>query len=149
MIICFDAIGKIFMGKDIPEEIFEIEVKFDLDTFNKQKQLWKESNVKNYKFVYQTLCCKDEIFVKDGENVKHESNPTIDKIFEEIENAFYKSNKKRHSPNDLYLYEIDVEYDEINHIPIEYNYHFNNDLNDIIDDVGFVILIKDFEKIKV
>jgi hypothetical protein len=137
------------MGKDIPEEIFEVEVKFDLDTFNKQKQLWKESNVKNYKFVYQTSCWKDEIFVKDGKNVKHESNPTIDKIFEEIENTFYKYNKKRHSPNDLYLYEIDVEYDEINHIPIEHNYHFNNDLNDfdIVDDYAFIIYIKNFEKI--
>jgi len=32
-----------------------LEVQFDLDTFNKQKQLWKESNVKDYKFVYQLL----------------------------------------------------------------------------------------------
>ena len=137
------------MGKDIPEEILEVEVKFDLDTFNKQKQLWKESNVKNYKFVYQTLSCWDEILVKDGINVRHESNPTIDNIFEEIENAFLKSNKKRHSPNDHYLYEIEVEYDEINHIPIEYNYHFNNDLNDFdyVDDLAFIIYIKDFEKI--
>jgi len=137
---------KTFDDKEIPEEVFEVEVKFDLDTFNKQKQLWKESNVKDYKFVYKEgYDFEDEITVKDGINMRHESNATIDSIYEEIENAFHESNKKRHSPNDLYLYEIDVEYDEINHIPIEYNFYFSDD-ETVVLDRRFAI-IEDFEKV--
>jgi len=122
-------------------------LEFDLDKFNKQKQLWKESNVKDYKFVYQLLYhYKDEITVKDGKNVKHESNATIDSIYEDIENTFHKSNKKTHSPNDFILWGINVEYDEINHIPIKQdNYYYSDD--DGYSENVYTYLIKDFEKI--
>ena len=110
-----------------------VHVKFDQKTFNEQKQLWQASNTKDYEyhlFASGYMMYDGKIVVENGgfkeEEILNEISvpsigmlslgySTIDRIYEEIEEAFKFK----------YYKEISVEYDKINHIPITICYILN------------------------
>ena len=112
-----------------------VHVKFDQKTFNEQKQLWQASHTKDYEyqlFGSGFMMYDVKITVEDGnfkdEEILHEFSvssvgsgySTIDMIYERIEEMYKYYNGSEKS--DYYIKEIKVEYDKINHIPIQINY---------------------------
>jgi hypothetical protein len=124
-----------------------LEVKFDKNTFNIQRQLWQESNIVKYKFQYGGNFgigeddFEETIIVENGRN---SPNLTIDKIYEDIEIMFNQANNKEPS---IKLNKIAVKYDEVNHIPIKIKYYYNNNYRTPFIDRTFYFIISDFEKI--
>jgi hypothetical protein len=115
-----------------------VYVKFDRDTFTEQRQLWQQSNVKNYKydlFVTGFVNINYTIIIEDG-NFK-DSSPqtpaeyftgysTIDEIYKTIEQeSLNLYNIALKTKSDGYYAEILVEYDKVNHIPIKIQYIYN------------------------
>jgi len=125
-----------------------VEVSFDQKTFNTQRKLWQDSNVKNYQYEFSAIGFTSyygTIFVENG-NFKNDSRlhgnsnidcfmeySTIDEIYKTIENTFRETNNKKQPINDSYLNEISVKYDKINHIPIEINYKYHVPSNVAVD----------------
>jgi hypothetical protein len=116
------------------------QVKFDQKTFVEQRQLWQESNVKKYRYQLSAIGFipyDGIIFVENG-NFKSDlpssgqsseiSNfldySTIDEIYKTIEKNLNYYNNTEQSENAYYFTEIAVEYDKINHIPIEIIYYY-------------------------
>jgi hypothetical protein len=113
-----------------------VYVKFDRDTFTEQRQLWQQSNVKNYKYdlvVAGKVGITYTIIIEDG-NFKNSSPQTlantgystIDEIYKTIEEeSLNLYNIALQTKSDGYYAEILVEYDKVNHIPIEIQYIYN------------------------
>ena len=115
-------------------------VKFDRKTFSEQRQLWRDSNVRNYQYQLSAIGAFPyfgTVYVQDG-NYKSDTPleryfditnfldySTIDKIYETIEKMFDSHNNKEQSERTVYMTEISVEYDEINHIPLSIKYHYH------------------------
>jgi hypothetical protein len=113
-------------------------IKFDYKTFSDQRQLWHNSNVRNYQFqlfAIGFIPYYGTVYVEDGKyknNTPLDTNfdfnifldySTIDKIYETIERMF--NNNKEQSEKAVYMTEISVEYDKINHIPLTIKYHYH------------------------
>jgi hypothetical protein len=120
-----------------------VEVKFDRETFYAQKQLWQTSNITDYKYHLRAIGWDGydgTIIVENGnykDNVPVDEHfemtnymltcfSTIDEMYKTIEDLFNGTNNKKQSINEIYLNEIFVVYDKINHIPkeIHYKYHY-------------------------
>jgi hypothetical protein len=117
-------------------------VEFDQKTFSEQKQLWHDSNVRNYQyqlFAIGFISYYGTVFVEDG-NYKNDTPldtnfdindfqdySTIDKIYETIGKIFdlNNNNNKEQSEKTVYMTEISVEYDKINHVPLTLKYHYH------------------------
>ena len=114
-----------------------VEIKFDQETFNNQRQLWQASEVKNYTYRLRSpgfFNYDGKILVKDGEFNDHiptessdginafMNHASIDEIYRTIDLFFSSNNNKNRKPDDVYLSEISVTYDIVNHIPIEIHY---------------------------
>jgi len=140
----------------------EKTVKFDHKTFSEQRQLWHSSNVRNYQYqlfaigyisYYGTVYVEDGKYKNDSPLDKyfdinnHLNYSTIDKIYETIETIFNSNNNKEQSEKTVYMTEISVEYDKINHIPltIKYNYYIPPD---VAFDVTSNYKIKNFLKLE-
>ena len=126
-----------------------VYVKFDQKTFNEQKKLWQTSNVKNYQYEFLAsgfIGYHGTVVVENG-NFKNDlplyeysdfkgfmDYSTIDKIYKTIEESFYEYNNTKQSIiNDFYYTEILVEYDRINHIPVNITYDYNTPQMTAID----------------
>ena len=112
----------------------KVEIKFDRETFNTQRQLWQSSNIKNYSYRLRAvgfLNYDGIIIVENGEY--KENRPTegsdefsdyfrryssIDEIYNWVELMYTSNNNKKPDPGH-YLEEILVVYDETLHIPVE------------------------------
>jgi len=141
-----------------------ITVKFDQETFNEQKQLWQSSDIKGYSY-YLSMAYppasgyKGTIIVENGfyfDNIQ-ESNDigddyvwkkysTIDEIYLTINKIFIDNSNIKVSRNDVYLEEIIVEYNKVNHIPskINYIYYYPSNFNLSPDFVLRSISLTDF-----
>jgi hypothetical protein len=123
--------------------VINVEVEFDQKTFNKQRKLWQESNVKNYQYHFRASgfigysglvlvengTYKDDLSSYDqSENGRLMNSfpeySSIDKIYETIEERFKDTNNTKQSTMDSYLKKINVKYDKVNHIPIEIYYDY-------------------------
>ena len=111
-----------------------INVKFDKKAFYEQRQLWQDSNIKNYQYNFSNnmffYSYNGILFIENGifkydlpdaeyhelENYKNYYT-TIDEIYKTIEETYNMCNGSKHSKNDVYITEIIIEYDKINHIP--------------------------------
>ena len=120
-------------------------VKFDHKTFSEQRQLWRDSNVKNYQYqlsaigfvyYYGTIYVEDKNYknntslVSNSDITNFLDYSTIDKVYETIEKMFDSNNNKEQLEKTVYMTEISVEYDKINHVPlaIKYLYHIPPDI---------------------
>ena len=146
-----------------------VELEFDQETFNTQRQLWQASNVKDYQ--YQLSACGfasyDGIIIVEngkykenipsyadypdgyyeGSNYIIKSYSTIDEIYKTIEDTFKRTNNKKQPVNDIYLSGISVKYDKVNHIPIEIHYEYHYPVfNAVVMDGTFDYYISNFEK---
>ena len=117
---------------DFDEEYY-VEVVFDQGTFAEQRQLWQESNIKNYQYkfsnnmffysYYGILVIESGEFKYDlpeteySDISKYENFTTIDEIYKTIEETYNSANNTKRTKNDVYITEIIIEYDKINHIP--------------------------------
>jgi hypothetical protein len=135
-------------------------VKFDHKTFSGQRQLWRDSNVRNYQYQLSAIGAFPYFGTVYVENGNYKSNTplesyfditnfldysTINKIYETIERMFDLNNKEDQSEKAVYMTEISVEYDKINHIPlaIEYHYHIPTD---VAFDTTSIYRIANFQK---
>ena len=116
-----------------------VQVEFDQKTFIEQRQLWQESNIKNYQYqfsVFGNPSYHGTIFV-ENRTFKYDSPldeysdianfieySTIDDIYNTIENTFNLYNNTKQSIHDAYYSKIIVEYDKINNIPISISYRY-------------------------
>jgi hypothetical protein len=112
----------------------KVEIKFDRETFDTQRQLWQSSNIKNYSYRLRAVGFFNydgTIIVENGEykeNLPSEGSEefsgyfmrysSIDEIYSWIDLEFTSNNNKRPDPGH-YLEEILVVYDETLHIPVE------------------------------
>jgi hypothetical protein len=115
-------------------------VKFDHKTFSEQRQLWHDSDVRNYRyqlFAIGYISYYGTVYVEDG-NFKNDTPldrdfditdfldySTIDKIYETIERMFDSNKNKEQSKKAVYMTELSVEYDTINHVPLTIKYHYH------------------------
>ena len=115
-------------------------VKFDHKVFSEQRRLWHDSNVKNYRYQLSAIGpfpYHGTVYVQDG-NYKNDTPldssfeitnfleySTINKIYETIERMFDSNNNKEQSEKAVYMTEISVEYDTINHVPLAIKYHYH------------------------
>ena len=138
-----------------------VQVKFDLQTFNEQRQLWQESNVQNYQYQFTAKGFRSydgTVFVSDGEFMLDRPSDnqryanidffkgeytTIDETYKRIERLFNAYNNKKFSKADFYFTEIFVEYDTVNHIPIKIAYIFKPSKYIMVDGT-FYFEITDF-----
>ena len=139
-----------------------VTVAFDQKTFIEQRQLWQDTNVQNYQYEFSAigfLPYYGIVFVENG-NFKNDlplmeyseisdfmEYSTIDEIYKRIEEIFNSYNNKEQSKNDVYLTEILIEYDKINHIPIKINYIYYAP-PDLIVDGTFYYKIENFSKLE-
>jgi hypothetical protein len=115
-------------------------IQFDQRTFSEQHQLWRDSNVRNYQyqlFAIGFIPYYGTVFVEDGKykndtplDTNFDINgfldySTIDKIYETIERMFDLNNNEGKSEKAVYMTEISVEYDKVNHIPLTIKYHYH------------------------
>ena len=109
-----------------------VYVKFDNKTFIEQRKLWQDSNVKNYQYKFSNnrffYSYDGILFIEDGEFKydlpteysdisNYKKFTTIDEIYKTIEETYNLFNNTKQSKNDVYVTEIIIEYDKINHIP--------------------------------
>ena len=112
----------------------KVEIKFDRETFNTQRQLWQSSNIKNYSYHLRAvgfIGYDGTIIVENGEY--RENRPSegsdefsgyfrhyssIDEVYSWIELEFTSNNNKK-PERGYHLEEIVVLYDEALHIPVE------------------------------
>ena len=115
------------------DEDYYVEIVFDKETFAEQRQLWQESNTLNYQYklsnyeffywYYGILIIENGEFKYDipeteGSDInEYKRFSSIDEIYKTIEEAYNLSNNTKQSKDDIYLTEIIIEYDKINHIP--------------------------------
>jgi hypothetical protein len=136
--------------------VINVEVEFDQETFNKQRQLWQASNVKDYKYRLHAIGFSGyngTIIVENGKNKENipadghfEGYSTIDEIYKTIGDSFKENNKKQ-PMNDVYLSGISVKYDKVNHIPIEIHYEYHIPAFSAVEiDGTFDYYISNFEK---
>jgi hypothetical protein len=141
-------------------------VKFDQATFNAQKKLWQESNITDYKYHLKAVgwVGNDGTIIVENGNYKGylsayeqfeidgyllDNYSTIDKVYKTIKNMFNENNNKKKPMNDVWLDEISVVYDKINHIPKEIHYKYGYPVYPPISiDGTFDYYISDFEKTK-
>jgi len=136
------------------------QVKFDKKTFVEQRQLWQKANIKNYQYQLSAIgfiYYYGTIFVENGKikndlpsvensNIENFINySTIDEIYKTIEETFTFHNNKKQSEKDVYYTEIFVEYDKINHIPIDIIYYYYAP-SDVALDGTFHYRIAEFSK---
>ena len=125
-----------FLGLLVSCDLFtpRVEIKFDLVTFNNQRQLWQSSNIKNYSYRLRAvgfIGYDGTIIIENGEY--RENRPSegsdefsgyfmryssIDEIYSWVELMYTSNNNKKPDPGH-YLEEILVVYDETLHIPVE------------------------------
>ena len=119
-----------------------VNVKFDEKTYLTQKQLWQSSNIQDYRYeifshgfsIYHAEITvengdfKEEVLLNEDASSIIPNYTTIDKIFESIGSVFY--NYQGSQKSDYYCTEISVEYDKVNHIPIQvrFEYYVSPDL---------------------
>jgi hypothetical protein len=143
-----------------------VDVKFDLAAFNEQKKLWQTSNITNYKYhlravgwggydgtiIVENGNCKDNLPTSEHYKIDSyllDNYSTVDKIYKYIENSYNENNKKKKPMNDVWLDEIYVKYDKINHIPIEIHYNYGYPaFSAIAIDGIFDYYISNFEETK-
>jgi len=136
-----------------------VEIKFDRETFNTQRQLWQSSNIKNYSYRLRAvgfLNYDGTIIVENGEY--RENRPSdgsdefsgyfrryssIDEIYSWIELEFTSNNNKK-PQSGYHLEEIVVLYDETLHIPVEVHDIYYTSPGTIIDGT-FDYYIDDFK----
>ena len=112
---------------------YYVEVVFDQETFAEQRQLWQQSNIKNYQYKFSnnmffySYC--GLLFIENGEFKydlpeteysdisKYKNFSTIDEIYKTIEETYNWAKNTKRTKNDVYITEIIIEYDKINHIP--------------------------------
>jgi hypothetical protein len=117
-------------------------VEFDYETFIKESTLWLLSDTLYYKFNYYSdgfypvdtiITVQNNEFESQILNPAAQPNffeysgppPTISTLYEDMEYAYTKNAGKEPSADDRYLTGVSVEFDKINHIPVEvkYTYH--------------------------
>jgi hypothetical protein len=142
-----------------------VQVEFDQKTFNKQRKLWQESNIKNYQYHFSASGFMGYHGLVSVENGMYKNDPTsdeysedrdlmnsfpeystIDKVYETIEKHFKDTNNTKQSIGNSYLKKIDVEYDKVNHIPkkIYYDYYVPPM---VVVDGTFHYDVEDFKKL--
>ena len=115
-------------------------VKFEHKTFSEQRQLWRDSHTRNYQyqlFAIGFIGYYGTVYIEDG-NYKNDTPlekyfditnfldySTINKIYETIERMFELNNTDEQSEKAVYMTEIAVEYDKINHVPLTIKYHYH------------------------
>ena len=166
-LILFSGIFLLFLSCD---DLYKttVYVKFDNKTFFDQKQLWQSSDIKNYSYnlslsyppasgyngkiivensIYVDNIPSLELYTIDDEN-DWKKYSTIDTIYFTIENIFIDNSNIKVSRNDVYLEEIIVEYNKVNHFPtkINYIYYYPGNYNMSPDFVLRTIYLNDFEE---
>jgi|GEM_PF-4084214 hypothetical protein len=159
--ICLTA-TIVFSACNKDDENENVTVKFDEKTFFEQKELWQQSNTKDYEYrlrAYGFMYYYGKIIVEDGDFINdvvlHENSlpivsgfsnySTIDLVYETIEEMFNSCNNGTER-SDFYYTEIIVEYDKTNHIPIKINYKYYCS-PDLAIDGTFDYTIADFNKL--
>jgi len=155
-IIC--VVFMLFSCVNLPE--FTAQVKFDKETFLEQRQLWQQSNIKNYQyqlsaigFIYyygkilvENGKIKNDIPSVENSNIENFMNySTIDDIYKAIEEMFDSFNNTKQSKKNVYCTEIKVEYDKMKHIPIDIIYSYYSP-SDVVHDGTFRYKITEFSK---
>jgi len=112
----------------------KIEIKFDLENFNAQRQLWQSSNIQYYSYHLQAVgffSYDGIIIVENGEyreNLPSEGSDEFDGYFMRYSSIndiyswidlMFTSNNNKKPDSGHYLEEILVIYDETLHIPVE------------------------------
>jgi hypothetical protein len=115
-------------------------VEFDHKSFLEQKQLWLDTNVRNYQYqlfaigfisYYGTVYVEDGNYINDTPlDMNFDINnfldySTIDKVYETIGRMFDSNNNDGQSEKAVYMTRISVEYDKINHVPLTIKYHYH------------------------
>jgi hypothetical protein len=112
----------------------KVEIRFDRETFDTQRQLWQSSNIKNYSYRLRAVGFFNydgTIIVENGEYKEDRPSESsdelsgyfmryssIDEIYNWIELEFTSNNNKK-PEREYHLEEILVVYDETFHIPVE------------------------------
>jgi hypothetical protein len=116
----------------------KVDVEFDYDRFKQEKSLWKSLKPANYQFkldywnngfsfpvntliIVENGVYKTQIPYSEEDGFSYESylNETITDIYDNIEREYKEYHKNRLGFFDSYLREITIEYDTVNHIPVE------------------------------
>jgi hypothetical protein len=135
LIVSCDGVSAIGVGLE------KVYVNFDYDKFKNEEALWNSTKPANYQFnlAYSfygipSVNAKTLIIVENGKyktqipiytndetgyTSRSYRNETINDIYEYIEKEYLKFNNKRSGFRSSYLYEIEINYDIKNHIPIE------------------------------
>jgi hypothetical protein len=156
IIIC--VVSTFFSCANLSE--FAVQVKFDQKIFVEQRQLWQQTNIKNYQYqlsaigfiyYYGTIFVENGQFKNDLPSVEYTNienftdYSTIDEIYKTIEKMFKSYNNTKRSKKDVYLTEIFVEYDKAKHIPIDIIYRYYAPSNVALDGT-FHYKIAEFSK---
>jgi len=158
----------IFTNCDIDTNEF-ITVKFDQEAFNEQKQLWQASDIKGYSYYLSmayppasgyngTIIVENGLYFDNipelndiGDDYDWKKYSTIDEIYLTIERIFIDNSNIKVSRNDVYLEEIIVEYNKLNHIPLKINYiyYYPSNFNISPDFVLRTISLTDFMELNI
>jgi hypothetical protein len=150
-----------FLGLLVSCDLFtpRVEIKFDREAFNTQRQLWQSSNIKNYSYRLRAVGFFNydgTIIVENGEYKEDRPSKGSDEfsgyfrryssiyeIYSWIELEFTSNNNKRPDRH-YHLEEILVLYDETLHIPVEVHDRYYTSPSVIIDGT-FDYYISDFK----
>jgi hypothetical protein len=141
-------------------------VNFDYAAFIHERDLWLASKPPNYRFHFEELgapihwAADTIITVRNNEFYEQEPQAssgedgesififTIDDIYESVVKVYLQTHGKTFPTDYPYLKKVIVEYDLINHIPIEITYVSNSSLPEIFpkDDI-FIQWVRMFEKL--
>ena len=124
-----------------------VEVDFDLKTFEQELQAWNNAKIAKYEYTYKSFG-----FISNKYKVKVEGDKCeitdeytgetsldvdyrIENIFGKIKTIYDKSQGAQINKCDNYFYysRIDVEYDNVNHIPLSIKYTYEVPENFVVD----------------
>jgi hypothetical protein len=137
-------------------------VNFDYAAFIHERDLWLASKPPNYRFHYEIpghWGADTIITVRNNEFYEQEPQAssgigesrfifTIDDIYESVAKVYLQTHGKTFPTDYPYLKKVTVEYDLINHIPVEITYVSNSSLPEIFpaDDID-IEWVRMFEKL--
>ena len=129
-----------------------LKVDFDLKTFNEQKQLWQESGIKNYQYLFRSsgeIAYRGTVIVENG-NFKGDipqnelftierfmEYSSINAIYDHIETVFENYSNTKWDKEKGYVSKIEVEYDKDNHIPVYIHFYTYTQPGLVFDGVDY------------
>ena len=159
--LCFLTIAVLILASCNREVV--VWVNFDYAAFIHERDLWLASKPPNYRFHYESSGRQWDadtiITVRNNEFYEQEPQAssgigesmfilTIDDMYESLVNVYLQTHGKTFPTDYPYLKKVTVEYDLINHIPVEITSFYNSSLPEIFPaDSIFIRWVRMFEKL--